>query len=520
MANKHSVGRRGRLGSFGTRLVATTAALASIVWFGSAATLRYAEDRAPSIVNPLFATSMSEARVGELVFEGLFADDQELRSVGRLAEKFELAPDLKSMTVTLRQGVNWHDGTPFTSADVKFSIDAYKSAATASSEAGRVAWISSVTPTDAYNVTITFVKPEFAPQDKLHFKILPAHKFSSTAVKRTDPFRAQPIGTGPFSVGSFNDDASITLKKWGDHWSAAKVDELVMREVSDPSYQAKLLVYESLEALVRVLPRDLATLQNDRKVELYPYQTNSWWYFGFNEKVKALSDKRVREAVSKMVDVDALLSPIGTGDRVSGPFVPSSPFYNHEVPPVPFDPDGGAELLTAAGYTFNGKWFKPDGKEFKLRLVAPANLETAQDVVINVQSQLQSRGVTVETVFLDVAAWKEEVWRDRNFDLLLSLWSFDRNEDIWEQFHSTGSRNFVGYSSPEVDKLLLQAREATDPQLKKAVLRQAHAKIAADHPMVFLWTLDSYAALSSRVKGVVIHPFYFFTWATDWTLPQ
>jgi peptide/nickel transport system substrate-binding protein len=367
---------------------------------------------------------------------------------------------------------------------------------------------------------MTFKKPEYAPQDKLHFKILPSHKFSSTAVKRTDPFRTQPIGTGLFKLTSFNDDSSITMQLNTSHWAPAHLEEVVMREVSDTSYQARLLIYESLEALVRVLPRDLATLQNDRKIELYPYQTNSWWYFGFNAKVKTFGDRRVREALTKMVDVDALLAPIGTGDRVSGPFVPSSPFYNHDVAPVAFDADAGAELLTSAGYTFNGKWFKPDGKELKIKLVAQANQETAQDVVINVQSQLQSRGVTVETEFLDVAAWKERVWRDHSFDLFLSQWSFDRNEDIWEQFHSQGTRNFVGYANAEVDKLLVQARDATDPQQKKALLRQVHQKVSADSPMVFLWTLDSYAALSTRVKGVVVHPFYFFTWASDWTLTQ
>lgn len=483
--------------------------------------LRYAEDRAPSIVNPLFATSMPEARIDELLFEGLFTDDLELRSIGRLAESSTVAPDLKSMTIKLRRDVKWHDGEPFDADDVVFSIAAYRDPTTASSEAGRVSWIAGAVAQDPYTVVLTFQKPEYAPQDKLHFKILPAHRFKSAAVKRTDPFRTQPIGTGPFKLASFNDDNSITLAAHDQHWKKPGLAEVVMREVSDKNYQSKLLLYESLEALVRVLPRDLATLQNDRKVELYPYQTNSWWYFGFNLKAKGLQDPAVRGALAKLVDVDGLLAPIGTGDRISGPFVPSSPFYNHDVPPVKHDPEGAADLLAGAGYTFNGRtWVGRDGKDLKLRLVAPANLETAQDVVINVQSQLQSRGITVEPTFLGPAEWKESVWRDRGFDLVLSQWSFDRNEDVYEQFHSRGTRNFTGYADAAVDKLLDEARVATDPQQKKSLLRQVHAEVASDHPMIFLWTLDSYAAMSTRVKNVVIHPFYFFTWASDWTVDQ
>ncbi len=481
--------------------------------------LRYAEDRAPAVVNPLFATTMSEARIDELLFEGLFADDLELRSVGRLAERIELAPDLKSATVRLRRDVVWHDGEPFDSEDVVFSIEAYKDRSTASSEAGRVSWISRATAVDPHTVLLEFEEPEYAPQDKLHFKILPAHRFSSRSVKRADPFRTQPIGTGPFRLVSFNDDNTISLQRHDRHWSPAALPEVAMREVSDKNYQAKLLIYESLEALVRVLPRDLATLQNDRKVELYPYQTNSWWHFGFNQRNRTLADARVREAIALMIDVDELLAPIGTGDRVSGPFVPSSPFYNHDVAPLRHDPDRAAEILTEAGYSFvSGRWLGPDGKELKLRLVTLSNLETAQDVVINVQSQLMSRGITVEQTFLGIAEYRDKVWRNHEFDLLLSQWSFDRSEDIWEQFHSRG--NFSGYADPAVDKLLDEARASTDPQQKKALLRQTHAEIAQDHPMVFLWTLDSYAALSTRVQKVVVHPFYFFTWASDWTLGQ
>jgi peptide/nickel transport system substrate-binding protein len=413
----------------------------------------------------------------------------------------------------------WHDGEPFDADDVVFSIQAYQNPKTASSEAGRVAWIDSVTAMSPHQLMITFNNPEYAPQDKLHFKILPAHRFSGTAVARSDPFRTTPVGTGPWKVASFNDDNSVTLAHAERSWRETQLPEFKMREVSDKNYQAKLLLYESLEALVQVLPRDLATLQNDRKVELYPYQTNSWWYFGFNTRDSRLKDARVREALSLMVSVEELLAPIGTGDLVSGPFVTSSPFYNHEVAPPGHDPDRGAELLTEAGYSFNGRsWVGADGKELKLRLATQSNLETAQDVVINLQSQLQARGITVEPEFLGVAEWKQRVWRDHDFDIMLSLWSFDRNEDVREQFHSSGSRNFCGYRSSKVDKLLDQARFAADPQEKKSLLRQAHAAIAGDHPMIFLWTLDSYSALSTRVDNVVVHPFYFFTWASDWSM--
>ncbi|MDG1482182.1 MAG: ABC transporter substrate-binding protein [Myxococcota bacterium] len=487
-----------------------------LILSASAAPLRYAEDQSPAIVNPLFTTTMSEARIDELLFEGLFTDSQELATTPMLAEGFTLAEDGRSMELSVRQDVRWHDGHRFNAEDVVFTIEALKNPATLSTEAGRVSWIETAEQLDTFTVRLTFSEPQARPQDKLFFKILPAHAFGGTTIKRTDPFRTAPIGTGSYRLDRYNEDNSITLSRFVDHRTAARIPEIVMREVSDKNYQAKLLVYESLEALVRVLPRDLAVLQNNRGVELYPYQTNSWWYLGFNLSRAPFDDVAVRQAIASLVDVEALLAPVGTGDVLSGPFVRSSPYYNHDVRPRAHEPSTAADLLETAGYVLEGSGWMKDDAPLSLRISAHKSLESAQEVVINLQSQLQSAGLKVEVDFLDDAAWKSSIWSDRDYDLILSQWSFDRNEDVREQFHSRGSRNFTGYRSAEVDSLLETARSTRDPQEKKAALRELHAIVHADTPMVFLWTLDSYSAMSARVKSVIIHPFYYFTWAGDW----
>jgi peptide/nickel transport system substrate-binding protein len=477
---------------------------------------RYAEDQAPAIVNPLFTTSMSEARLNELLFEGLFTDDQNLATVPLLASGLELAEDHRSMTLRLRSGVVWHDGRPFVAEDVAFTIRAMKDEGTLSTEAGRVAWIDQVEVSDPQTLRISFKQVEHHPEEKLYFKILPAHKFSSTKVQRNDTFRNQPIGTGPYRLDKFNADASIGLSAHAANRKPALLSEVTLREVADKNYQAKLLLYETLEALVRVLPRDLALLQNNRAVELYPYQTNSWWYLGFNLSKSTFADPRVREALALMLDRKALLAPVGTGDLLTGPFVKSSPYYNHEVADRRPDASRASELLTQAGYTKDANRWTRKGQPLKLTVTAHKGLESAQEVVINLQSQLQSQGVEVEVRFLDEATWKSSIWRSKDFEVVVSQWSFDRNEDVREQLHSKGARNFVGYSNPAVDALLDKARDAADPQEKKSALREVHRLVHQDVGMVFLWSLDSYAALSVKIREVVVHPFYFFTWIRSW----
>ncbi len=484
----------------------------------TAANLRYAEDQAPAIVNPLFGSTMAEARANELVFSGLYADNQDLATTPALAASAELSPDKTEMTLVLRDDVSWHDGRPFVANDVVFTIQAMQDRATLSTEAGRVGFIKTATAVDAHTVKLKFVRPESRPGEKLLFKILPAHAFTGTAVKRTDPFRNKPIGTGPWALSQYNEDNSITFKKSAHYKGSVGVSEVTMREVSDKNYQAKLLLYESLEGLVRVLPRDLAILQNNRKVELYPYQTNSWWYVGFNMKRAPFDDPNVRKAISELVDVPALLAPVGTGDLLSGPFVKSSPYYNHDVNPAAYDSAAASALLTASGWAKTGNAWTKRGRPLTLRVAAHQSLESAQEVAINLQSQLQGAGIAVNVEFLDDAAWKARVWRDRDYDLVLSQWTFDRNEDVREQFHSAGSRNFSSYANPAVDKLLDSARDAADPYARKSALRDVHKRVHDDAPMIFLWTLDSYAALSVKIKNVVIHPFYFFTFAPGWQM--
>ena len=480
--------------------------------------LRYAEDRAPAIINPIFATSMSEARINELIFEGLFSDDQELRVQPQLAQRFVLAQDKLSMVIHLRKDVKWHDGYDFTSEDVRFTIEAMRNEKTASTESGRVQWIKAVRVQGPHTVTITFNDQEFAPSERLQFKILPAHLFRGDVASRTNKFRNHPVGTGPMMFDSYNTDNSISLRKFPDYYGSARLEKVVMREVSDKNYQAKLLAYGSIDALVRVMPRDLSVLQANRNVELYPYQTNSWWYLGYNMQRSFAKDPNVRAALELMVDRHALLKPIGTGELLSGPFVRSSPYYNHNVSTSRPNHSLAANLMQEAGYALvNNKWTK-DGKPLSVTITTQRDLDAALEVIVNLQTQLFNQGITVHTQFYDKAEWRAKIWGQSDFDIILSMWSFDRTEDIYEQFHSTGSRNFGNYENPEVDTLLDQATSARDPQEKRRTLQQAHKTIAADDPMIFLWTLDSYSALSTKVNNVVIHPFYFFTWANAWYL--
>ena len=113
-----------------------------------AGNLRFAEDQAPPVINPLFGSTMAEARANEVIFESLYTDNAQLATTPSLAESSTIAEDRRSMVIKLRSDVTWHDGRPFSAADVVFTIKAMQDRATASTEAGRVAWIADATAVD------------------------------------------------------------------------------------------------------------------------------------------------------------------------------------------------------------------------------------------------------------------------------------------------------------------------------------------------------------------------------------
>ena len=414
------------------------------------------------------------------------------------------------MNIALRRDVSWHDGKPFT--PLTWSSPSRPCASTAPPRPKAHVWrIDKVTATDAHQVSLTFKACEASPEDKLHFKILPAPLRRHGGVP-SHPFHSQPVGTGPYRLQSFNNDNSISIR--AQRLSAAQR----RRGAPDAGggrqeVPVQAASYGSLEALVRVLPRDLAIFKR-QSTELPRRRTPGG--SRLQPRRQALRRPPRAGALALMVDRPSLLAPIA-GRPARGPFVRSSPFYNHTFKPESPTQRAPRSCWRGGWRRVDGRWHV-DGAPITLRLSALARQETVQDVVINLQSQLKQHGLHVRQDFMTTAEWKARVWGERDFDLILSQWSFDRNEDIYEQFHSSGNRNFVGFSDEKLDGLLDAARTTPDPQAKRTLLRDAHARVHDVNPMIFLWTLDTYAAMSIHVGNVTVHPFYFFTWTPNWTM--
>lgn len=489
------------------------------------APLKYTEDRNPSSLNPLFADDMFSVRISEMLFEGLVGWDRQQKPAAQLAQSWEVAKDQRSIVLNLRENVKWHDGQPFTAKDVEFTIKAMTSRGSQITDRYLAEIIQQVKILGPHRVELVFRKPLNKPLRWLHFKIIPVHRFTKRGKtelpRRSDYFNQRPYGTGPFAfVRAMG--RKVVLKKFDQHWQAdqVKLQGVSLQVNPDKNIQREVLRYGGFDAIIRVRPKDIPLFERDRNVRLYPYSTNDWWYIAYNHKRGSIfQDRRVREAFLYALDRDNLRAAhLGDGQVISGPFSPNDPLYNFEVETRSQDLQKAGQLLNAAGWTkAKGQAFrKKGGKILAVKMLVSRSRSSYKSLCLAMQGEWRQMGIKVDLEWMDDAKWNQQVFRSKDFDLALHIWNFDDLSTIYPLFHSKGIRNYIGYSNPEVDKLLTQALRTTDPLIYKAIYGKLHRILHKDLPYLFLWSLTNYSALSARVRHVVIHPFNYFHYVHSW----
>ncbi len=489
-----------------------------------AAPLKYTEDRTPSSLNPVYADDMYSVRITELLFESLIGWDKEQKPSPMLATSWTKAEDNKSITLNLRQGVKWHDGKPFTSADVAFTIKVMTSRRSQITDRYLAQIIKSVKPMGASKVKLIFRKPLNKPLRWLQFKIIPKHRFPRGRVTRTNYFSQKPYGTGPFKFVRWV-NRKVVLRKFAGHWRAGKtrLSGAMLQAITDKNIQVEVLRYGGIDAIVRVRPKDIPVFERDQNLRLYPYSTNDWWYVAFNQKRRSpFTDVRVRQAFVYALDRDSLRTAhLGEGQTISGPFSPNDPLYDFSVQARSEDIDKAKQLLNAAGWKVGAGGIRSKGgKQLMLRLLVPKSKDSYKALCLGMQSAWRKIGAKVKLLWLQDAAWRRSVMQKKDFDLALHIWNFDDLSTIYPLFHSRGVSNYIGFKNKRVDKLLGQATRTTDPLIYKAIYNKLHKLLHKEVPYIFLWSLTNYSALSARVRNVTIHPFNYFHYAAQWRKVQ
>ncbi len=467
----------------------------------------------PQTLNGAISGSYFDKIVASNVYSELVRLDYQMNPVPDLAEKWEVSPDGLTYTFTLKSGVKWHDGTPFTSADVKFTVDEaiLKLHPRATTYASVIDSVE--TPDD--NTVVFKLKRTFGPFINAlayDFFIIPKHIYENTDIKN-NPANAAPIGTGPFKFEEWVRGDHVSLVRNPDYFQKGLpyLDRLVFKVMPDAAArvlalqtgEVDYLAYQSLPA--SAVPQ----LKNDPNIVV----TNKGFeslgtivMLTFNTEQPNLKDKRVRQAISMAIDRDYINehADYGLGVPATSPFASTNWAYEPNVTKYPYDPQKAAALLDEAGYKPG-----PDGTRMTLRLTCDTAVELNRKTGEIIRDNLAQIGIKVDFEPVERGVMLDRVYVKRDFDMQVHGFSTgcDPAIDIARLYVSTNIRpvNFTngsGYRNPAVDELFAKGESASDPAERAQYYKQVQKILTDDVPCAWLIEEGLEGAYNSRFHNV------------------
>ncbi|OZI38277.1 ABC transporter substrate-binding protein [Bordetella genomosp. 10] len=485
------------------RKLCLAVALAGLFATGAAvaqSTLRIGLQDDPDVLDPVRARTF----VGRIVFaslcDKLIDITPDLKFVPQLAESWETSADGKTVTMKLRKGAVYHDGTPIDAASVKANLDRGRTLPD-SNRKTELATVASVDAPDAQTVVIHLTEPDASLLSQLSDR---AGMMMSPASFDKDP-GAKPVCSGPYRFKERVQNDRIVLEKFPQYWDAADYhfDRVVFTPIPDTTVRVNNLRAGDLDIIERMAPSDVKAVKNDKNLVLAQVVGLGYQSFSINiangarANQPAGKDKRVRQALDLAIDRDAINEVVGEGifQPAFQGFPPASFAYDKKFERKGRDANKARALLKAAGYD-----------RVKLEITY-GNNTTNQQVYELIQAMGAEAGFDISLKPVEFASLQSALSRG-DFEAGQSGWSgrVDPSGNILQYVSTKGNLNDGRYSNAEVDKLLTEARGESDTAKRKALYGQAQAILREDDPIIYLYYLPWTFAHKKTVQGFVPYP--------------
>lgn len=500
-------------------------------------TFVFAASSDPANLDPAFAQDGESFRVSRQIFEGLVGTEPGTADPAPLlAESWDSAEDGLSHTFTLKEGVTFHDGTPFNSEAVCANFDRwYNFTGLAASEAlsyyyGKLfrgyvetpdtAVFKSCTPDGDTTVTIELAQPfagfipalslpSFAMQSPTALEEFGADQIGGSAEAPTlsEYGLGHPTGTGPYKFEEWAPGEQLTLSAYDEYWGdAGQIDEIIFRTIDDPTARRQALESGAIDGYDLVGPADTGALEEAgfTMVSRPPFTI---LYLGFNQTVPELQDPLVREALSYAIDKDALITQVlPEGTQKATQFMPDVVNgWNPDVTTYDYDPAKAEELLAQAGYT--------EANPLSLTFNYPVDVSRPympdpEQIFTVISSQLAEVGVQTTPV---TDAWSpdylDRVTGTADHGIHLLGWTGDYNDtdNFVGVFFGQQSAEW-GFDNPELFAALNEARGVSNLEEQTALYEEINETVATFIPGVPLAHPAPTLAFAPRVESYPASP--------------
>lgn len=497
-------------------------------------------------INPLFAFSINEANINELLFLSLVKHSWDenagdLKTEPMLANSWEWNGDSSSITLDLRGDVKWSDGVPLTIDDVIFSFDVYSDPAVESYLYG--SFLNFTTDKDNHviaeqtfeRLSETKLKINFAPGSSpslfnLDFPIVPKHVFEKIPRKDIATVKASftPVTSGPFMFEKWEKNQAIIIKenpKSFLHQDGA-IERIIFKVVPDYSSRLTQLKNHEVDLAEYLKPEDVDELKKSDSFVITSLKGREYDYLGWNNLDKEKYNKnkniapnkyfgsaKIRQALSMALNRNEVITSYlrGYGELANSPI---SPIFKNAVdeklPPYSFDLAKAKTLLADEGWNDKDQngILEKNGEEFKFTLTISSNNPRRIFAATLFKNTLKQIGIEMNIEQVELGMLIDKI-NNKNADAWMASWIIPIPLDLkfsWYSNLATTPMNFPSYQNKELDVLLDKLETKISKQQKNEIYKKIENILHRDQPVTFLYWIDNIVAYNKKIKNIEVTP--------------
>jgi peptide/nickel transport system substrate-binding protein len=467
----------------------------------------------PGHLNPAITTAGGTHFVAGSLYNGLVDLDKDFKPAPDLAESWTVADDGRTYTFKLAKGVKWHDGRPFTAADVKFTFEEVLLKYHARTRTGIEPLLAGIDAPDDGTVIFRFKQP-YAPLlqqlNVIEAPIVAKHVYEGSD-PQTNPANLKPVGTGPFKFVEYQKGQKVTLERNPDYFKPGLpyLDKLTFSII--PQDATRVLAFETGEVdYIGVPGSDVDRIAKLPRVTVGRSPAGSGGSFCVstiipNLERAPLNRQEVRQALNVAIDRERLVKQVlfDQGRAARGPIASTLWAFDQSLPAFEYSAQKANETLDRAGVARGG-----DGTRFKLTAVMPSGQAKLAEVM---KENLAAIGVTLDLKLLDTNEANETVFIKRDFDLGFASYCNGPDPEIGVRriFDSTNIKpvlfsNGAAYRNPRVDELF--NRGVSEPAREKRIPTYAEIQKIAVADLPYFWVYETQGAFAHKAEVKDITP--------------
>lgn len=461
-------------------------------------------------INPLtFPQQLPTTQVIKTIFSTLTKyNPGDMKVVPDLATLWTPAEDGRIWVFKLRRGVKWHDGRPFTAADVKFTFEAIVDPRTRALYRTTFTGLQSVSAIDDYSVRFEFDRPYPSLPIVVGFNvpIVPRHLLEGKNLAEMPEFIRSPIGTGAYRWKEYVEGSHVTLEANPDYYAGRPpVDTLVIKIIPDINTVVAQLRTGELDLGI-VEPAHLDSLRAIPHLRFQITELPSAFYIALNGSRWPFGDKKVRQALMYGLNRPLIVERVlkNTANLATGPYAKAfGRFYNPNLKPYPYDPGKAKAMLAEVGFRPGaGGILEKEGRPLSFELMVDKGNPTREQIALVAQQQWKALGADVR---LNVVEWSVYIRRGNqrpgDYDARTSWRITSPDPDKTPEYTSGGTVNHYMYSNPEVDRLMAEARATFDPTTRPKIYHKIQEIIYEDVPVLWIFYNSEILAINTRVQN-------------------